>query len=168
MINKRGQSQIVSTVLLILLVVTAIVLIFSFVIPFVKDKLSSGDCLEVAGKVEISTGYTCHNGSDMQVQVKIQDISNLIEGFTIEFGGASTDSFEIKNNTEGAPNMKMCDGTNPLMLPPKDNTERTYVISSTEKPDVIRVYPILNGGKTCGVSDSITTIDDCSGLKECP
>ena len=98
--NKRGQSQIVSTVLLILLVIAAAAIIFGFVIPFVKDKLASGDCLDVAGKVEIGSSHTCYDGSDMQVQVEIKDIKGLIEGFTIELGGASTESYKIKNDTQ--------------------------------------------------------------------
>jgi len=166
MLNKRGQSQIVSSVLLILLVVTAVVLIFSFVIPFVKDKLSSGDCLEVAGKIDLGPTYTCYNGSDMQVQVKIQDISDLIDGFSIELGGASTDNFKIINNTQ-VTGVKMCNQDLDLELPQKDNTGRTYVIN-VAKPDIVSVYPILKGGKTCGVPASITTIDDCLDSKKCP
>ncbi len=169
MINKRGQSQIVSTVLLILLVVTAVVLIFSFVIPFVKEKLSSGDCLEVAGKVEISTGYTCYNDIDgkMQVQVHIAEIEDITEGFNIELGGASTKAVKIIEGKNGASDeVEMCDGTITLNLP-GNNEERTYIFNNTEKPNAIRVYPILTGGKSCGVSDSITVIDNCFGLKKC-
>jgi len=162
---KRSQSQIVSTVLLILIVITAIVLIFSFVIPFVKDKLSEGDCLDVAGKVEISTGYTCHNGSAMQVQVYIADIEEIIEGFSIELGGPSSKTIKIEESN-GISGVKMCNQSAVIYLP-GNNEERTYVFENVNKPTLVRVYPILKGGKVCSSSDTTTTIDDCF-MNECP
>ncbi len=163
MIDKRGQSQIVSTVLLILLVIAATVIIFGFVIPFVKDKLASGDCLDVAGKVEINSGYTCYDETAMQVQIHIADIRDLIDGFSIELGGAATDNFKIENGTTITNVYMYGDNSGEIVeLPPKDNTERTYVIENVDtKPDLIRVYPILKGGKVCGISDSVIEIDDC-------
>jgi|SRR3989344_3427167 len=164
----KSQSEIVTSVLLILLVVVAVMIIFAFVVPFVKDKISSGDCLDVAGKIEISSGWTCHNGTVMLVQVHVLNVKELIDGFSIELGGASTDNYKIKNNTyvAGARMCNVASGTN-VTLPPNDNTERTYVITSTTKPDVVRIYPILKGGKACEASDTITEIEDCSPLQIC-
>ena len=173
--SMKGQSAIVSSVLLILIVIVAIGLIMGFVIPFVKDKLSSGDCLDVAAKVEISGAYTCYNSTgssgNMQVQVKIKDISDLIEGYTVELGGSSSDSFKIINGTDGTEiNAKMCDQTTDLIVPNKDNVERTYVFEGVDRPNVIRVYPTLKGGKSCDVSDSLSiSLDsECSTSQICP
>jgi len=161
--NKKGQSQIVSTVLLILLVIATVVIVMGFVIPFVKDKLASGACLDVAGKIEISSGYTCYDvgDSEMQVQIGIEDIRELIDGFTIELGGASSESFRIENNTQ-VTDVNMFNGNPILELPPKDNTGRTYVISNIfDEPDFIEVYPILKGGKVCGGTSPVTSIEVC-------
>ena len=162
--NLKSQSEIISSVLLILLVVIATMLIFAFVIPFVKKQISSGDCLDVAGKVEISSGYTCYNGSAMQVQVHVLNIRSLIEGVSIELGGASTNNFKITNDATIS-GVSMCNGSQTLEVPPADNTERTYVITA-DKPNVVRIYPILKGGKVCDASDTITEIEDC-GLQKC-
>lgn len=167
--SKRSQSELISSVLLILLVVIGIMIIFAFVIPFVKNKLNSGDCLDVAGKIEISSGYTCYNGTGMQVQVHVLEIRDLIEGVSIELGGAATDNYEIKNGTTFA-NVRMCNqagGGLPLEIPPNDNTERTYVIAAANEPNVIRVYPILKGGKICDASDTATVIEGCSAFQKC-
>lgn len=164
-IFKNAQSAIVSSVLLILLVIVTAMLVFAFVVPFVKERLSSGDCLDVTGKIEVSSGYTCYNGSAMQIQVHVLEIRNLIEGISIELGGASTNNFKILNNTN-ITGVNMCDGSKILEVPPADNTERTYVITA-DKPNVIRVYPILKGGKTCDASDIITSIEDCSLFQRC-
>jgi len=164
---KRSQSEVISSVLLILLVIAATVLIFAFVIPFVKEKLGSGDCLDVTGKIEISSGYTCYNGTAMQVQVHILEVRNLIDGFSIELGGASTNNYKILNNTL-VTKVNMCNSAPKMELPPADNTERTYVIRDT-KPNIIRVYPILKGGKICDASDVVTEISDCFGSEQiCP
>lgn len=164
---KKSQSEIISSVLLILLVIVAAMILFSFAIPFVKEKLSSGDCLDVAGKIEISSGYTCYNGTVMQVQIHVLEIRDLIKGVSIELGGASTNNFKIINATT-ITGVSLCNGSQRLEVPPADNTERTYVITSP-RPNIIRVYPILKGGKICEASDTLTEINDCFGDEQiCP
>jgi len=168
--SKRSQSEIVSSVLLILLVIVAAMLIFSFVIPFVKGLLRL-DCSDVAGKVEISSGYTCYDDAKniTLVQVHVLEIRKLIDGVAIELGGASTDNFKITNGTSFPGAVSMCNGNTILEIPPSDNTERTYVINSTSRPNVIRVYPILKGdSKVCDVSDTVIEIGDCSASQKCP
>ena len=163
--NKKSQSEIVSSVLLILLVIVAAMLIFAFVVPFVKNKLNSGDCLDVAGKVEISSAYTCYNGTAMQVQIHVLNVRDLIEAVSIELGGASTNSYKINSSAEIS-GVSMCNGSSTLEMPPSDNTERTYVITSA-KPNIIRVYPILKGGKACEASDTVTDVADTCGSQTC-
>ena len=166
--KSNAQSEVISSVLLILLVIVATMIIFGFVVPFVKDKLNSGNCLDVTGKIEISSGYTCYNNTGgMQVQIHVLEISNLIEGVSIELGGASTNNYKIKNGTT-ITGVRMCNQPEgSLELPPNDNTERTYVIAAANAPNVIRVYPILKGGKICDASDTATVIEGCSLFQKC-
>jgi len=163
--NKFAQANIISVILLILVVMAVTVIVISVIVPFVRDKLSSGDCFDVAGtdKVDISSGYTCYDDDDdeMQVQIRVGAVRDLIEGFSIEVGGASTESYEIKEGIM-LTNVRMYGGFIQLEIPPKDNTERTYVIESVvAKPAVVKVYPILIGGRICPASDSVITIDNC-------
>jgi len=166
--NKRSQSQIISTVILILLVLATATIIFSFALPFVKDRLSSGNCLDVVGKVGIDHNpkYTCYvydteeppalTGVKMKIQ--IEDVSDLIDGFNINLGGADSETLEI---IDGATIDEVDEGAEIEL--PGDNEARTYVIAISDKPDDIKVYPVLKGGKVCGVEDSILSnnIDDC-------
>ena len=162
--KKRGQSQVISTVLLILLAIVAIGLVMGFVIPFIKDKISSGDCLDVAGKIELvnNPDYTCYDltKSSLRVQIHILDISDLIRGFSIESGGASSKSVKIVNGTNH-PDVSMYDGGSANETIPGDNEARTYVINNTQQPNSIEVYPILKTGKICGSSDVMVNIDNC-------
>ena len=163
--GKKGQSAVVATVLLILLVIVAVIAVFGFVVPFVKEKLTSGDCLDVIGKIEISSGYTCYDSDsgEMQVQVHVGEIRELIDGFSIELGGATTKNYKIRNDSVPS-EVSMCGGDVEL---PGNNEERTYIIPVSEKPDVIKVYPILTSGKLCGASDIVTGIDVCSFDQKC-
>jgi len=83
---------------------------------------------------------------------------NPVRG-TFNFGVSEV--YEIKNSIT-VNNVRMYDGNVNLELPQSDNTERTYIISNIDvKPNVIKVYPILNGGKVCAASDTATTLDNC-------
>jgi len=169
--NKKSQSQVVTTVLLILIGIVAVGMIIGYVIPFVKDKLSEGDCLDVLGKVTISTGYTCYDDvsspaveNRTTIQVHLGEIADLIDGFAIELGGPSSKTTKIIEDNHPA-DFKMYDSDTFEL--PGNNEERTYVFSVSEKPNTIRVYPILVGGKTCDVSDVVTEIDYCSEQQKC-
>ena len=164
--KKRGnkaQSQIITTVLLILMGIVAAGVIMSFIIPFITNKLQSGDCLDVMGKVEISSGYTCYNTTNnlnyTHVQIHIEEIEDLIDGFAIELGGPSSKTFKITED-DSKEHIQMY-GMGIFELP-GDNEERTYVINeSRDRPESISVYPILKGGKACSSSDSVVDIEDC-------
>ena len=166
MVKKRGtkaQSQIISTVLLILITIAAAGLIINFVVPFVKEKLSGGDCLDIISKVKISPGYTCYNETDplrnvIQVQIHIDDIRNSISGFIVELGGPSSQSIKILEDDNSG--VTMYGGGNFEL--PNNTEERTYEISVSKKPEFIKVYPVLkNNNKNCGESDSVLEIVNC-------
>ena len=165
--NIKAQAQVISTILLILLAISVAAVIMAFVIPFVRNQLSSSDCFDVADKLEITNHpqYTCYDDSNsfdknMFVQVRLKDTDKIL-GFTIELGGPSTETFKIKEgeSTAGVGMYKQVKG-DPLELPGQ-NQERTYNISRSEIPQLIRIYPIIEGDKTCSESSSITTVNDC-------
>jgi len=165
--SKRSQGGIISAVLLILIVIAAAGIVIIFVIPFVKDKLSSGDCLDVVGKVEISSSdYTCYDSgnTEMEVQVGIGAVRDLISGFSVELGGASSKTFKIINSTTGITDVTMYSGGVPVVPIelPGNNEQRTYIFDNIlSKPDFIKVYPILENGKACDASGVVSVIDNC-------
>lgn len=165
---KCSQSQIVATVLLILLVIVAVTIISAFAIPFVRDQLSKSDCLSVSGNdnlgISESLQYTCYNSSgtplpEMYIQVHVGDIYDKINGFSIEIGGAITESYEITKDYF-SPEISSY-GPGGVEVPGK-NEERTYRISVEEIPQTLKIYPILANGETCDYSDSLTSIPICA------
>lgn len=161
--RNKSQSEVITTVLLILLVIVGITILSSAVISFIKPMLEN-KCFEVMDQVQISRSsqYTCYNSSSNEsyVKVHIGDKRDKLDGFIIELGGASTQSIKV---TEYDPpsNVRMYNGAMNLELPNK-NEDRTYVIQGvTEKPDIIKLYPVLSDGKSCDPSDVLDVIDNC-------
>ncbi len=161
---KRSQSQIISTILLILLAVSAAAIIMAFAIPFVNEQLSASNCFEVADKIEITNNpqYTCYDNTatpeQMRVQVHIKDTED-IQGFIIELSSDSSQTYTIKDNTQTA-GVTMFNNSPNLQLP-SQNQETTYKIDSATKPETVRVYPILTSGKTCETSQTALDVNDC-------
>ena len=166
---KKAQSQIVTAVLLILIVIALAVVVLNFSMNFVKDKLSGTGCFEAVDKVTFtnSNKYTCFNDSDkgagtqdhLLLQVHIGDINESISGFLIETGGATTISKEIKEG-EPADNVTMYGGGGTLELPGK-NEERTYVFDFVITPETVKIYPILTDGQVCEASDILEKVILC-------
>lgn len=160
--SKRSQSQMVSTILLILITVVAAGLIMGFVIPFIKDKLpdENQNCFDVISKVKISSGYTCYNSTDknQSVQIHIDDVRNSIKGFTVELGGPSSKAVRIVED-DAHLGIYMYDGG--AFQLPNNTEERTYLISSINKPTYVAVYPVLKNNKICEASDTVRDVEDC-------
>jgi hypothetical protein len=54
----------------------------------------------------------------------------------------------------------MFNGTQVLEMP-KKNEERTYVIDVNEKPESVKIHPIINNKEVCEVSDSLDSLGIC-------
>ena len=159
--SKRSQSQIVGTVLLILITVIAAGLIMAFVIPFIKNKLPDKDqnCLDIVSKVKISSGYTCYNSVTgvQSVQIHIDDVRDSIKGFTIELGGPSSKAVKaLEDDNSG---VVMYGGE--VFELPNNAEERTYNISINPIPTYIAVYPVLKNNKLCEASDTVRDVENC-------
>jgi flagellin-like protein len=166
--DKKGQSQIVTAVLLILIVIALAVLILNFSTNFVKDKLEGTGCFEAVGQVTFTNSpkYTCFRDTDplstadhLLLQVHLGDFDDEIAGFLIETGGADTQSIEIRPDGT-ATGVTMFDGTTTLQLPGK-NEERTYIISAATSPDSVKIYPILIDEQVCEASDVLESVGLC-------
>lgn len=167
---KKGQSQVVTSVLLILIVIALAVIVLNFSTSFVNDKLSETGCFDVIQGDGVrfvdNKKYTCFKEGEIDeifLQVSVGDVNDSLSGFLIELGGASTRSIEIKDG-EIIEGVRMSEGAygDPVSLPPSRNSARTYVIQGSF-PDIVKIYPILNDDQVCEASDSIDSLPLCSG-----
>jgi flagellin-like protein len=161
---KKSQSQIIGAVLLILLVISLIVILMTYLQPWIIGILGQGDCFEVTNKIQISDNvkYTCYNDSGtgtLNVQIHLGNAD--VKGFKIELGGASSKTYEItQGENVKVTGVTMLNGSEVIYIPSKDES-RTYTIDSAEKPDSLKVYPILKNGRICPSTDSLENVEYC-------
>ncbi|MCK4552739.1 hypothetical protein KAT80_00870 [Candidatus Pacearchaeota archaeon] len=182
MYNKRGLSAIITTLILIALVISAIAIIWVVVHNLIKKNISSTEsCADVLGKVEITNRYTYYDSNSDKLQFSINlkniDVDKVLVSIS-ESGEIK--SFAITNEKQQIANLANYGstgfGTDQIKLPEK-NVCLSYVTNAfTNKPDSITISPIINGHQ-CGVCDSLFKINlgeiniggcipNCTG-KEC-
>ena len=152
--KKRGQSQIISTILLILIAVAAIFIILNFVVPFVKDKLLETKCIDALDKIEITNNemYTCYDDTNknLRVQISLKDISDdLIKGFQLNIERLGQIEYSVDITPDNPDNIGLYNPAESFRVPGK-NEEVTYLIDDVmNKPDSISLIPLLKNGKIC-------------------
>ena len=168
--KKKAQSQIVTAVILIFIVITLSIIILNFTVPFVKDRLSGTGCLDVVGQVSFTNNpsYTClddkSDPKEIRLQVHVGDVEELL-GFTITMDSdGSSESYEIKNDSKNI-NIKIftIDDShkyNDALRIPGKNLEITYVIKRSIA-DSIKIYPLLKDGNVCDFTDAIESLGSC-------
>ena len=167
--NKRGLSEIVSTVLIILITIGAAVVIYSIVVPLVRDNLQRGsECLDyndyftfVQEQTIGDKGYNfdCQGGDSygFVVKAKANVEEGKVSGFLVSFSkkGGLTNTVQVK---DGQPigKLRMLDPSIEKISIPKSGDSFTYVYESNESIDYAEIYPILGSGRVCEtVNDKI-------------
>lgn len=82
--QKRGLSDVITTVMLISLTIVVVGIVWVGVMPMIKDRMGSSDsCMGADVSVENSQGYTCWDKSKniSMVQIKIGNINVNVSGF---------------------------------------------------------------------------------------
>jgi FlaG/FlaF family flagellin (archaellin) len=169
--RKKAVSPVIATILLVLLSITAVSIIASFVLDFINDSLEGADCFKLQGNLEIDNakGYHCHytdsetNKEKINITIKRILESEEIGGMIITINGdSSSESFEIKQGS--ADNGVSMYGGGDIELPDKGE-RRTYEITtnfgSDESLSAI-VAPIATNKERCNpVENSDVNIIKC-------
>lgn len=170
--NKKGISGIVATVIMIALVMAAAGIIWAVINSMIKEKTAGAEsCFGNFEKVTLNAMYTCYNPDatpdpEFQFSINIADVEVDSVLIAISSAGA-VKSFEITNTPDTITNLANYTSTGfgtDLVFLPGENAGSTYITNYfSSEPDLIEIAPII-GGTQCGVSDSISDIDDCSIL----
>ena len=168
MLNKRGVSGVIVTIILVAIVMIAAVIVWGVINNLIKGQAGEIEsCFGNFGKISINNQYTCYNTTDnlFQFSLKIEDVD--VEKVIVSIsGGGTIKSFEITNTEQTISNLANYGssgfGTDLIKLPGK-NSGLTYLSNDAmfaTKPDSIQISPVING-KQCEVSDSLSDISDC-------
>ena len=153
--NKRSQGEIITTVLLILVGIAAVVIVSTFVINMVRENLKGTDCFKTTGqlKINVDEGYTWYNAGLNKVSINIErgEKDFNMTGIAVILGdGAQSKSYTIKPGA--AAGITMHDGTAALSLPDPSET-KTYIIdvagAGISAINSAKIVPILYPDQRC-------------------
>lgn len=168
MVNKKGLSTVIATVLIILLVVTSVAIVWAFVKNFIESRQKiTESCfdLESSDKVALNSYYTCYNASSGEVQFSISIGDTEIDSLVISIlAGGSSKSFTLNNSLTSYSNIRPYKGIygETVKLPGK-NEGLTYVVSGFSgagKVDNIKIAPVV-GDDQCSSTDEILQVESC-------
>lgn len=173
-VNKRGISEIVSTVLIILLTLIVAATIYSFVVPFVEKNLQSGsECIGYENyfkfvKEQNVNGViyelNCESNGRQGVFVRSSGDLNLnkVNGFQLVFlkDNGLTNSVKVLNNSPIG-KVKMFNSPSPFIELPPQGDSRTYVYQSGESYKSMKIYSILNSGRVCEANNDEISFAPC-------
>lgn len=164
--NKKGLSEVVTAILMIALVMSLGVVIWSVSKNLVTEKLSkSSSCFGNFNQVTIGKQYSCVNftSNETKVSLNVGDVD--IEGILVSISGNSgAKSFTIKSGSSFT-YVKPYNGAYgaSLSLPGK-NSGLTYVVSNinigVSDANSVAIAPIISGNQ-CEASDSLNKMDNC-------
>ncbi|MBX4196559.1 hypothetical protein KW805_03150 [Candidatus Pacearchaeota archaeon] len=162
---KRGLSDVVTTVLLLLLTVAAVSLIASFLIPWIKGSLSgSTSCIayNTYFTFDQSFGYNCYDSAASKYYISVRAEPNSssaasIQGFDIALlKQGSADVIHVRKEQQGScTGIGMKNDCASVLKVPEAAELLTYAYSGSAGYESLEIYPVVSGGKVCSQSHSI-------------
>src|SRR3989344_3845815 len=100
--NKRGVSELIVTVLIIGITLASFGLVYSFVIPLIREGISTSQaCSDAQLFIETARGYTCYDSSTGNINVQVKRGPKEVELSSIQVivsEGGNTETFDIIGN----------------------------------------------------------------------
>jgi|SRR3989344_3182639 len=168
MLQKKGLSAVVATIGLVLITFVAASIIISFVVPFVRDNLTSGsECFPYREyfSFDEELGFNCLNGtSQYLISVRAKGADSATEqkvtGLKLSFvRDGDTTVADIEDGAAPSLIIAMASGGN--LAIPKSGEIRTYSYDSSMNFDSVEVFPKLDNGRVCDRTDSIKLEEIC-------
>jgi len=170
--NKKGLSEVVTTVIMIALVLLASVMVWTIINNLIQGKIKNSEsCFGNAEKVTLDKRNICYdineNLGKVRFALSIGDV-DVDEVLVSISGGVETKPFKIGKENQTIENLTYFGGLTPVKLPSK-NGGKTYEYSWDFMPsggeftntiNSIRIAPIIDGTQ-CEISDSSSEIDNC-------
>ena len=155
--KKKGLTPVIATILLILLAVTAVIAIASFIIPWMNQDLDEGKtCFDLKGKIEVidDDSYSCYDEAlgEAKVWIRVNDLGEIkLNGILVSLiGSGQSKEFRVIEDSL-IPGVSMLVGGVDLKVPNKQDISMTYVFSDLSfKVERVIVAGILENDKICG------------------
>ena len=164
--NKKGLSQVVGTVVLILITVVLIAGVWGLVNSFVNNRMDSAKACQQVNTIYLDGKYTCYNQSGGFTVFSLGVNDAQIDGIliSVDYGGNSQ-SFTLTNTTQIISNLSVYSPTTGIVSGgvrmPDIESAKTYAIQIPTIPDSIQIAAKVNKN-FCGTSDSLNEIPLCA------
>lgn len=169
--NRKGVSPVIATVLLLVLTIVLASIIFSLVIPFVDDTLSdSKSCLEIMEGIEFADSeFNCYISSTtpktgFSVKINKEKVAGLKIGLTDANGNSDVIDWKSGMNPILPSTTFTLNGLNGAAnpgYPSSVGSQRTYVVNKEYKKGEISA--VSEKGDLCPVADVVEFIP-CIGV----
>ena len=140
MLNRKGISAVVATVLIIMITVATVAIVWAFIIPMIKDVLIESTSEKAELSIETDGGYTTWDEVQKIARVQVKRGNDKLNLTGIDF------SFIKQGNTEKRTNETV----------PQKNQLKVYEFNLSDfgKPEEIKIAPITAAGVGEVVSES--------------
>jgi uncharacterized protein YpmB len=154
--NKKTQSEVITTVILILVSIAAVTLVATFVVSMVRNNLKSTDCFQTTGQLQIKVDNSYFNETNEVLYVVIQRGTNAfnLSGISVVFGNEQeTKKIQAIDLTSDErilnPSLGKLD---PIILPKTGESSLFRINTSNFNLDtinVVAVSPMINKHTEC-------------------
>lgn len=161
--NKKGLSQIVGAMILVLITVAGVAIVGTSTRVFVKDKLdNSQSCFELTDQIKVNDDFSCYNVTRNITHVSIirkdVDLKKIRVTVIME---ENSFSFELTNESITIPLVQNYPNNDTGVKIPSKEGSRTYIVEGiTSYPEKIVIAPETEE-TSCGIVDSFENIPVC-------
>ena len=156
--SKKSQAELITTVLLILISIAAVVLVSTFVINMIRENLGGTECFKTVGQININVedGYTFCNSTLGITTINLERGANdfNLTGFLVSLGNEqSMTTYTMRAGTSYilTDKVKMYSSPTGNLTVPGILGSETYNITTGAgvKITKIKVLPIITPNKNC-------------------
>jgi hypothetical protein len=164
--TKKSQTEVIVTVLLVLIGIIAVGLVSAWIVNMVKNNLQGTECFNTADQIKVDLGdYTYFSDAQNATYVSVSRGSNdfNLTGFIITVSGSGdSQSYTIKDGAAVSTTIKMYSASDTKLKVPGISGIKTYNLTyDPSEVKTVKIVPIILVGtkeKFCEQGTSETEI----------
>jgi len=162
MIGKKGLSQVIGTVLMVLITLALIAGLWGPIQSFMTKNIDKAEaCTGNFEKIVLNNEYTCYNSTSNETYVSIGmkdiDIDSLL--IAVNYKDDSK-LFRVENGSNTIDGVSNYFDRSATIQLPKKNSGKTYVVKGPGRPVIINIAPKIMD-EQCDVIDKMEPVGIC-------
>jgi hypothetical protein len=165
--KKRGLSQVIESVLLVLVTIVAVFIIAGFLMPWIREQLDKTSCVKYNDALyfDEDMGYNCRNGTNYYFSVGVKNLAEKeaeeLESIVLSFEGEGKQVAVTIADGASKSDIRMLNASEQKLVMPRNPPEvYTYVYEGKENYTRASLYPKIKSG-LCAKNDELLRILSC-------